>query len=50
MATLARRLVLKAQRWDWLARYESTVTAWDGRFDLQLVCQCVSTAIPEVHW
>ena len=31
----ARRLVLKGQCWDWLARCQYTVTGWDGKFGLQ---------------
>ena len=51
----ARRLALKGQRWDWLARCQYTVTGWDGKFDLQLLsqcgstCNCLSRSVPEIH-
>ena len=39
----ARRLALKGQRWDWVARCQYTVTGWGRTFDLQLLPQCGST-------
>ena len=39
----ARRLALRGQYRDWLARCQYIVTGWDGKFDLQLLSQCGST-------
>ena len=38
-----RRMALKGQCWDWLARCQYTVTGRDGKFDLQLLSQCGNT-------
>ena len=39
----ARHLAVYGQCWDWLAQCQSTVIGWDGKFDLKLLSQCVST-------
>ena len=39
----AKCLALWGQCWDWLARWQYTVTGWDGELDLQLLSLCGST-------